>query len=72
LRLTHDGRGSGGRAIGEMNIGELFSSVLMGKVTDMMGNLEGLAKTLMITLRVYVVPIGCTPLSQTRHEPRDL
>jgi hypothetical protein len=55
-----------------MNIGELFSSVLMGKVTDMMGNLEGLAKTLMITLRVYVVPIGCTPLSQTRHEPRDL
>ena len=33
-------------AIGEMNIGELFSSVLMGKVVDVMGNLEGLANTL--------------------------
>jgi hypothetical protein len=28
-----------------MDVGELFSSVLMSKVTDMMGNLEGVAKT---------------------------
>jgi hypothetical protein len=30
----------------EMNIGELFSSVLVGKLVDVMGNLEGLANTL--------------------------
>jgi hypothetical protein len=29
-----------------MNIGEIFSSVLLSRVTDMMGNLEGLAKPL--------------------------
>ena len=46
LQLIHGGRGNGERAIGKMNIGELFSSVLMGKVADLMGNLEGVAKTL--------------------------
>ena len=46
MQLIHGGRGSGRRAIGKMNIDEIFLSVLMGKVADIMRNLEGVAKTL--------------------------
>jgi hypothetical protein len=34
MRLIYGGRGNRGRAIGKVNVGELFWSVLMGKVVD--------------------------------------
>ena len=74
--IRRGGRWSGGRAIGEMNIGELFSSVLLSRVTDVMGNLEGLhsiKSTVLATsvgefgaYRIFPVSLGATPRPDQR------